>query len=123
MTNKIRFESYVAQAITAGGLILKHGTADGTAALATAATDALLGAADVMPDGSSKAVGEMVDVHIGEFGYVTAGGNVTRGDRLTADAASKAIATTTVGNRVIGFAEQSGVANDVIKFRVAPHTL
>lgn len=123
MTNKTRFESYLAQAITAGGLILKHGTADGTAALATAATDALLGAADIMADGSSKAVGDMVDVHVGEFGYVVAGAAVTPGDRLTANASSKAIATVTVGNRVIGFAEQSGAADDVIKFRVAPHTL
>lgn len=119
MSNKQRFESYVAQAAVAAGLIVRYGSADGTATLATAATDALIGAAD----GLDKAIGEMVDVHIGEIGEVRLGGTVTRGAALTANASSKAIATTTTGNRLIGYAEQSGVADDVIRYRVAPGTL
>lgn len=115
-SNKQQFESYVAQAAIAGHLIVKYGTADGTCALATAATDALIGAADSL----TKATGEMVDVHVGRIGEVRLGGNVTRGALLTADSASKAVATTTAGNRIIGQAEQSGAADDVIRYRVSP---
>lgn len=115
-TNKQRFESYVAQAAVDAHLIVRHGTADGTCALATAATDALIGAADSL----AKAIGEMVDVHVGDIGEVRLGAGVTRGAALTANAASKAIATTTTGNRIIGYAEQSGAADDVIRYRVAP---
>lgn len=114
--NKQSFESYKAEAAVDAFLIVKHGTADGTCTLATAAADALIGAADSL----AKSIGEMVDVHVGEIGEVRAGGVITRGAALTANAASKAIATTTAGNRIIGFAEQSGAADDVIRYRVAP---
>lgn len=116
MSNKQRFEGYVADAAVAGYLIVKHGSGDGACALATAAGDALIGAAD----GLDKAAGEVVDVHVGEIGEVRLGASVTRGAALTANAASKAISTTTAGNRIIGFAEQSGAADDVIRYRVAP---
>jgi hypothetical protein len=116
MTNKVRHESYRGEVAVDAFLIVKHGTADGTCTLATAATDALIGAADGLP----KATGEMVDVPIGEFGEVRLGAGVTRGAPLTTNAASKAISTTTAGNRLIGYAEQSGVLDDVIRYRVAP---
>lgn len=118
-TNKQQFESYLAQAAVAAGLIVRYGTADGTCTLATAATDALIGAADSL----DKAIGEMVDVHVGAYGDVRLGGTVTRGAALTANASSQAIATTTTGNRIIGYAEQSGASGDVIRYRVAPGTL
>lgn len=117
--NKQRFESYVAELAVAAGLIVRYGAADGACNLATAATDALIGAADSL----AKATGEMVDVHIGEIGEVRLGGTVVRGAALTANAASKAISTTTTGNRIIGYAEQSGVLDDVIRYRVSPGTL
>lgn len=119
MTNKVRHESYVGQVAVAANLIVKHGTADGSCTLATAATDALIGAAD----GLDKAIGELVDVASGDFGDVRLGASVTRGAPLTANASSKAISTTTTGNRIIGFAEQSGAADDVIRYRVAPGVL
>lgn len=119
MSNKQRFESYKGEVAVAGGLIVKHGTADGACTLATAATDALLGAADSL----DKAIGEMVDVHIGEIGEVRLGAAVVRGVALTANAASKAIGTTTAGNRIIGFAEQSGALDDLIRYRVSPGVL
>lgn len=119
MSNKQRFESYVAEAAVAAHLIVKYGAADGGCTLGTAATDALIGAADSL----GKAAGEMVDVHIGEIGEVRLGGAVTRGAALTANGSSKAISTTTVGNRIIGFAEMSGVLDDVIRYRVAPGVL
>jgi len=119
VTNKTRYESYKAEAAIAGGLIVKHGTADGTCALATAATDLLIGATEAAPN-TDRAIGEMAEVHVGEFGEVRLGAGVTRGAALTANAASKAITTTTAGNRIIGYAEQSGALDDLIKFRVAP---
>jgi hypothetical protein len=115
-SNKQRFESFVAEVAVAEHLIVRHGAADGTCTLATAATDALLGAAD----GLAKAIGEMVDVHVGEVGEVRLGAGVTRGAALTANGSSKAIATTTVGHRIIGFALMSGSTDDVIRYRVAP---
>lgn len=118
MSDPFQKHGYLCQAAVAAGLIVKHGTADGTCALATAATDALLGAANAAP-GEDKAINEMADVYVGIFGEVRAGGVITRGDRLTANAASKAIATTTQGNVYFGIAEESGVADDVIKYRVA----
>lgn len=119
MSNKIVHESYKAEAAVDAYLLVKYGTADGTCTLATAATDAIVGAADGLP----KAVGELVDVAVGNFGEVRLGAAVTRGAALTANAASKAISTTTAGNRVFGFAEQSGALDDVIRYRVAPCVL
>jgi hypothetical protein len=120
MSNTIRHHSYLAEVAVGAFLIVRHGTADGACTLATAATDAILGASDALP----KAVGEMVDVAIGEFGEVTTGAAVTRGAALTANAASKAVPTTTAGNRIIGFAEQSAAgADQVIRYRVAPGVL
>jgi hypothetical protein len=45
---------------------------------------------------------------------------VAAGDALTSDANGKAIATTTTGNRIIGFAELAGVANDIVTYLRAP---
>lgn len=118
-TNKQRLEGYVAEAAVAGYLIVKYGGADGGCLPATAATDAVIGAADSL----DKATGEVVDVHVGDIGEVRLGGAVVRGAPLTANASSKAISTTTAGNRIIGFAEQSGAADDVIRYRVAPGVL
>ena len=117
--NKQSFESYRAEVAVDAFLIVRYGSADGACTLATAATDALIGAADSLP----KVIGEMVDVHVGEIGEVRLGGTVARGAALTANASSKAISTTTTGNRIIGFAEQSGAADDVIRYRVAPGVL
>lgn len=108
---------YLCQAAVAAGLVVKHGTADGTCALATAATDKILGATNAAP-GEDRALNEVADVYVGIFGEVRLGGNVTRGDRLTANAASKAVATTTQGDTYFGVAEASGVLDDVIKYRV-----
>lgn len=119
MDNPIRHQSYLAQAAVAAYLVVKYGNADFTCTPATAATDAIIGAADSLP----KAVGEMADVAVGEFGEVRLGGAVTRGAWLTANAASKAVATTTAGNVVFGQAEASGALDDVIRYRVMKFVL
>jgi len=106
------FRSYKAEAAVEGFRIIKHGSADATTIKATAATDKLLGTAD----GLDKAVGEFVDLNDSAVGEVRLGGTVARGDALTADANGKAVVTTTVGNRIIGFADASGVVDDVIPY-------
>ena len=115
----ILFRGYTAEAAVAGHLIVKPGTADGTCTLATAATDLLLGTADKL----DKTVGEVVDVAMEPLAKVVLGGTVVRGQALTTNAAAKAVATTTAGNRIIGFAETSGVADDVITYLRAPGVL
>lgn len=115
----LQHRTLLAQAVIAGNLILKHGTADDSAALATAATDLLVGTNDALP----KEIGELVDYPTAGTGQVKLGGIVTRGQPITADAASKGVAAAPAAganNRIIGFALQSGVANDVIDYHIAP---
>lgn len=113
------FRSAKAEAIVEGYRIVKPGSADYTVVKATAATDKSIGTADSL----DKAAGEMVDMGVGDVHEVRLGGTVTRGDALTSDANGKAITTTTVGHRAIGFAEQSGVLDDVITYLRAPHVV
>jgi len=63
---------------------------------------------------------QMVDVTRTGFGSVTLGGTVKAGDALTSDANAKAVATTTAGDRIIGYADEPGVAGDIIDYLAAP---
>jgi Na+-translocating ferredoxin:NAD+ oxidoreductase RnfC subunit len=57
---------------------------------------------------------------------VKLGGTVTRGQRLTCDSASKAVAAAPsagVNNQIIGIALKSGVADDVIPVLLDKSTL
>jgi hypothetical protein len=113
------FRSYKAEAAVIGYRILKYGSADLTCVQSTGPTDLNIGTSDSL----DKATNEMVDCQVGDVGEVRLGGAVTRGQALTADANGKAVATTTVGHRCIGFAEQSGVLDDVITYIRSPHVL
>jgi hypothetical protein len=115
----ILFRGYKAEVAVDAYLIVKPGTADYACTLATAATDLLLGTSDAL----AKAIGEVVDVNLQPWAEVRLGGAVTRGQPLTANAAGKAVAAAPAAGsnvRVIGFAEQSGVADDVITYLRAP---
>ncbi len=117
MTNPLLTKSFRVPSAIAGHLVLKSAT--GGVALATAATDPLIGAAGSMgapQDG-------MVDIDMVGFSEVRLGGDVTAGDPLTANAASKAIKavpTSAAAVRIIGFAMSDGVADDIITYHVAP---
>lgn len=102
----------VAEGAVSGFRIVKAGTAAMSCVQAAAATDLLLGTSDEL----DHVAGEMVDVSLLSVGRVRLGGTVAAGAALTSDAAGKAIATTTTGNRIIGFAEVAGVADDVITY-------
>lgn len=113
------FRGRVAEVAVAPYLIVKAGAAAMSCVVAAAATDKLLGTSDEL----THAIGEVVDVGMGPVHKVTLGGTVAAGDALTSDAAGKAITTVTTGNRIIGYAEIAGVANDVITYARALGTL
>jgi hypothetical protein len=110
------FRGRVAEAAVEGYRIIKTGAAAGSCIKAAAATDKLLGTSDEL----DHTVGEVVDLAVGPVPKVKLGGAVAVGDALTSDANGKAIATTTTGNRIIGFAESAGVLDDVITYLRAP---
>lgn len=113
------FRSRTAEATVEGLRIVKGGTAAGSCIKAAAATDAILGVSDEL----DHVTGESVDIAVGPVPKVRLGGTVTVGAALTSDANGKAIATTTTGHRLIGFAEAAGVLDDVITFLRAPGVL
>lgn len=90
-------------------LIVKAGSADNKCAVAAAAADLSIGVADSL---GADAAGDPVDVIMGGIAEVILGGAVTRGQALTADASGKAVVAA-AGNRTIGVAMQSGVADDI----------
>lgn len=113
------FRSRVAEGAVGRYRIVKAGTGVKSCVLAAAATDKLLGTSDELP----HTAGELVDVAVGSVPNVVLGGTVAQGDWLTSDANGAAIATTTTGNRVIGYAEIAGVAGDEITYIRAPGVL
>lgn len=103
--------------------IMKHGSNDREAVQAAAATDAMIGVSDQL---GAKAAGDPMDVIRSGLAEVEYGGNVTRGQPLTADADGKAIAAAPAAGqsvRIIGHAEVSGVAGDIGSVHLAPSTL
>jgi Uncharacterized conserved protein (DUF2190) len=106
------FRPRLAEATVERYRIVKAGTAAGSCIKAAAATDKLLGTSDEL----DHAAGELVDMAVGPVPKVKLGGTVAAGDALTSDANGKAIATTTTGNRIIGFAEAAGVLDDEIPY-------
>jgi hypothetical protein len=82
--------------------------------LATAASENYLGVLNNQPK-----LGETAEVcgrnAPGTF-KVVLGGTVAFGDSLTSDANGAAITTTTAGNQIIGFAQEAGVAGQIIEY-------
>lgn len=110
------FRGRVAEGSVPAYSIVKGGTAAGSCVVAAAATDALLGTSDEL----DHVAGEVVDIAVGPVPKVRLGGNVTVGAPLTSNGSGAAIATTTAGHRIVGFAEQAGVSGDVITYLRAP---
>jgi hypothetical protein len=109
-------KSYTVAAAVGGRLLVAIGAADGQVALATDATKPFAG----VTEGIGSRDNLRVDVVKTGIAAVVLGGTVTRGAALTANASGQAVATTTAGANIIGFAEQAGVAGDVIDVFIAP---
>lgn len=119
MSNPGFTKTRVAEGAIAARRIVKYGSADGLVAQASAATDAFMGVSERL----SAADGERIDIVCTGMPEVEYGGNVTRGDWLTADADGKAVkANPAAGanNEVIGRADVSGVAGDYGRVLLAP---
>jgi hypothetical protein len=97
-------------------LLAKFGTGDKTAKVAIAATDKIIGVftdIDVLDK-------EPCDVHRDGVRRVIYGAAVTKGDRLTANAAGRGIPTVTQGDSYVGIAEITGVAGDIGSVAIVP---
>lgn len=121
--NTLLEKNYTAETAVIGGRIVKFGSADGLVVQAAAATDLLIGVASRDFDAGA---GERIDIMTHGVASVRLGGNVARGQKLTADADGKAVAAAPaqgVNNQIIGIALVSGVADDVIDMRIAPSVM
>ncbi len=119
MHNKY-MKSYAVESAVAAYLIVKPGVSGGVVP-AAAATDALLGTNDNI----YLATGQTGDFSITGESFVKLGGTVALMDPLTSDAngkAIKAVPAAGTNNRIIGYALQAGVANDVITYIGQPAT-
>lgn len=112
------------QAKTAGEaiaafLIVKKGTNEDDIIKATAGTDQVAGALQNANGVASGAKDARIP-GVGDIGLVVLGDTVAAESYITADANSKAVATTTADNYVIGRVKGSGVAGDIIPYEHNP---
>ncbi len=113
--NPLLIKNFTALGAIARYRIVKYGAADGEVLQGAAATDALLGVV-ALPSDVGAVAGEHVDVITHGLGEVEYGGAVTRGDPLTSDAQGRAVTAAPAAganNRIIGFANVSGVLGDI----------
>lgn len=111
MKNPGLIKSFNAEGAIQGRRIVKFGTDDGQATQATAETDILFGVSEIIDADD----GDRVDIVLTGIPEVEYGGNVSRGDQLTAGADGKAVKAAPaagVNNRIVGTAMVDGVAGD-----------
>jgi hypothetical protein len=110
-----RISSFKQDGVVSAYLAVKPGTDAEHVAVASAATDKIIG----IQQCASTAAEDIVEVAMpGGGGKAKLGGTVSFGDYLTADSDGKLIATTTANNKVCAQAMSDGVANDVIPVEV-----
>lgn len=113
-------KGYTATAAIAAHTLMKFGAADGTVVPATDGSAMIVGVqSEIDCDAGDRASAAMV----GNIEDVRFGGNVTRGDPLTADAQGRAVAAAPAAGAnafIIGFAEVSGVAGDIGTVIISP---
>lgn len=116
--------SYKAASAVEGYRIVTFADAanDNTVETASANTDALMGVSDRLGADADQ----MLDVHRGGLVSLQLGGAVSAGQPLTSDANGKAVAAaaasgTTVS--IVGYADEPGVADDIISVMWAPGLL
>lgn len=119
MSNPILVKQFVAEAAINPNRIVKFGSTDDYVVQGAAPGDSLLG----IVEGIAPALGERVDVVLGGIAEVKLGtGGITRGAGVTSDATGQGVAAAS-GNRAIGYALASGVAGDIVRLLIAPHTV
>ena len=114
-----KFKQYIAESAVGANLIIKPGSTDDFVAQGAAATDLLMGVSGNIP----AAAGERIDIAKEGIADVLYGGTITRGQPLTSDAFGRAVAAAPgagTNNRIIGFAEVSGVIGDIGSVFISP---
>jgi Uncharacterized conserved protein (DUF2190) len=106
-SNQGLMKAYVASGAIPAYSAVKAGPTAGTVALATAATDKILGAVGELP----VVDGERVDVILDGIADMRAGGTIAAGDLVTA-AAGGAVVVAAAGNRIVGMALNAAVSGD-----------
>lgn len=99
--------------------IVKLSATAGLVSLSSAATDKHIGVLSQLNKAASTATGATVNVHslnsAGTF-KVIAGGTISIGDYITADANGKAVATTTGSDNAIGIAKEAAVTGQIFEY-------
>lgn len=116
-------KGYTAGAAIPARTLVKFGAADGVVIPAVAATDVVIGIQSEL----DCAINDRASVAmVGCIEELVYGGTITRGDPVVAGAGGKGFAAAPAGGsnvRCIGYAEVSGVANDIGTVIIAPFTL
>lgn len=118
------FEHQISKLLTAGGTvnayrIVKFGADEDTAIQATAASDLLLGVADI-PQADTPTpvtVGQGLQVVLAGIATVECGGTITEGAFITSDSVGRAVAASS-GNNFVGQALRGGVSGDLIPAQI-----
>jgi hypothetical protein len=121
--NEQLVKAYKAGAQIAPCLIVKWDSVDLQVLPAAAATDKIAGVSVVNVTAPS---GQRVDVIKAGIAQVQLGGTVTRGDPITSNASGLGVTAAPaagVNNRIVGYAEISGVSGDIIPVLVNIDTI
>lgn len=111
-------KEYTAPAGVPANRIVNWGGADGSVATAVDGSKECVGVTSEL----ATDPGEYASVfRVGNIPEVMFGGNVTRGDELTADAQGRAIKATIAGQHCVGNAESSGALGQIGTVTVQPH--
>jgi hypothetical protein len=113
--------TFVAGGDISGRTFVKF-SADDTVVKATAATDAIIGVTERL----DVASGERVDVVLSGIAEVVAGGSITRGTDVTADANGKAVACAPAAGETArrgGIAHLAAASGDYVEVMVTPATV
>lgn len=113
-------KGYTAAAAITAHRIVKFGGADGTVTTATDGSAALIGVQAELDCASGDRASVTM---VGNIEDVTFGGNVARGDPITADATGRAVKAAPAAGanaHCLGYAEVSGVAGDIGTVIISP---
>mgnify|MGYP001005140415 CR=1 FL=1 len=114
-------KAFKAEAAVTRRRIVKFGSTDDFVVQAAAGADLVFGVSSEL----DAAAGEVCDVHLAGIADVEFGGNVTRGQKLMADASGRAIAVAAGAGanvQVVGWAMVSAVLGDIGPLAIAPST-
>lgn len=114
MSNPTLTKTFKCTSAIAGRTLVTFGASDGEVVACSAVTDPIIGVTEQI---GSQDNGR-VDVIVAGIAEVNSGGNLTRGDVITATATGQA-ATASAGNRIAGIVMQSAVANDIVDLLIA----